>query len=147
MIQLNFPDCKVKTVYKNHDDYIFDEIRRKWVVLTAEEWVRIHCVNYLLNYKNVPKSMILVESQFKVYNTTKRLDVLVKRKDNSNFLLIECKAPSIKLNRQAVNQISRYNLVLKSQYLMITNGLNHIIYEIDESTNSYQVVNYIPNYR
>lgn len=147
MIQLNFPDCKVNTVYKNHDDYIFDEIRRKWVVLTAEEWVRIHCVNYLLNHKNVPKSMILIESQFKVYNTTKRLDVLVKRKDDSNFLLIECKAPSVRLNQQAVNQISRYNLVLKSQYLMITNGLNHIIYVIDESTNSYQVVNDIPNYR
>ena len=146
MIQLNFPDCKVNTVYKDYTDYIFDEIRRKWVILTPEEWVRIHCVNYLLNYKNVPKSMILVESQFKVYNTTKRLDVLVKRKDNSNFLLVECKAPSVTLNQQVLNQISRYNLVIKSQHLMITNGLNHLIYMIDESNKSYQIIENIPQY-
>lgn len=146
MIQLNFPDCKVNTVYKDHTDYIFDEVRRKWVILTPEEWVRIHCVNYLLNYKNVPKSMILVESQFKVYNTTKRLDVLVKRKDNSNFLLVECKAPSVTLNQKVLNQISRYNLVIKSQHLMITNGLNHLIYKLDESTKSYQTIENIPQY-
>lgn len=146
MIQLNFPDCKVNTVYKDHTDYIFDEVRRKWVILTPEEWVRVHCVNYLLNYKNVPKSMILVESQFKVYNTTKRLDLLVKKKDNSNFLLVECKAPSVTLNQKVLNQISRYNLVIKSQHLMITNGLSHLIYKLDESTKSYQTIENIPQY-
>ena len=125
---------------------IFDEIRKKFVVLTPEEWVRQHVVQYLIVEKNYPKSHINVEKQLLLNGTKKRYDVVVFNKDGTIHLIVECKAPIIKISQDTFDQIARYNLVTDATYLMVTNGLQHYYCQLDYIEERYQFLRELPEF-
>lgn len=147
MQKLNFPAYKFRFKNKENKALIFDEIRKKFIVLKPEEWVRQHCVQYLIKEKNYPKSLINVEKSLKINDLTKRYDIVVYNSDGSIHLIVECKSPKIKITQDTFDQISRYNLALKASYLMVTNGLNHYYCNIDFSKESYNFLKDIPSYK
>ncbi len=147
MQQLNFPSYNFR--FKNNENKIsiFDEIRKKFVILTPEEWVRQNVVKFLLEEKRYPKSYINVEKLIKINDLNKRYDVVVFEPDGKIFLLIECKAPEVKISQQTFDQIARYNLVLNASYLMVTNGLNHYFCQTDFENEKYNFLKELPNYK
>lgn len=143
---LNFPPYSFRIKNSQNRQYIFDGIRKKFVVLQPEEWVRQHVLRYLVFTKNYPKSLINVEKQLTINNLKKRYDVVVFNPDGSIFLLIECKAPEINITQAVFDQIARYNLQLKSKYLMVTNGLAHYYCEMDHKNEKYMFLEDIPEF-
>lgn len=123
--ELNFPTYQFR--FKNSENKlkIFDEIRKKFVVLTPEEWVRQHCIHYLIQEKGFPKSLINVEKELLINTLKKRYDIVVFHPNGNIHILIECKAPKISITQKTFDQIAQYNLSLKADFLMVTNGLNH----------------------
>jgi len=146
MQALNFP--KVKFRFKKNGEliFIFDEIRRKFVLLTPEEWVRQHVVHFLIDVKKYPKSHINVEKQILVNNSVKRYDIVVFDQAGNYFLLVECKAPQIEITQSTFDQIARYNSAIHSQFLMVTNGLNHYFCKINTLQSGYQFLIDLPIY-
>lgn len=126
---------------------IFDSIRKKFVILQPEEWVRQHCVEFLIQEKNYPKSLINVEKELKLNGLSKRYDIVVFNKDGSIHLMVECKAPSIKISQHTFDQIARYNLQLDATYLMVTNGFEHYYCSMDFENEQYQFMRDIPSYQ
>ncbi len=147
MQQLNFPACEVQLKNRENKPYIFDQIRKKWVLCTPEEWVRIHCLNYLTQTLDYPASWIKVENEIKLYNTRKRFDIMVMDPTEGNFILVECKAPNIPLDQHVFDQIARYNLQVKSRFMMLTNGLNHYFCAMDYENQHYQFIKELPKYK
>ena len=127
-ITLKYPLFKAKIKKQKKQTYIFDEIRKKWLVLSPEEWVRQHLINYLINHKNYPVNFISIEKELILNNIKKRYDVVIYNKQLIPKILIECKAPYIELNTGVIEQALRYNLVLKANYVMITNGVSDLIF-------------------
>ncbi len=127
-ITLKYPLFKAKIKKQKNQTYIFDEIRKKWLVLSPEEWVRQHLINYLINHKNYPVNFISIEKELILNNIKKRYDVVIYNKQLIPKILIECKAPYIELNTGVIEQALRYNLVLKANYVMITNGVSDLIF-------------------
>lgn len=125
---------------------IFDEIRKKFVILTPEEWVRQHVVRYLLEEKKYSKSYINVEKRITINGMTKRYDVVVFNPDGSIFVLIECKAPEVTITQNVFDQIARYNMVLQANYLMVTNGLQHYFCQMDFKNEQYNFLRDLPEY-
>lgn len=146
MQQLNFPSYTFRFKNSENKVSIFDEIRKKFIVLTPEEWVRQHVVQFLLEEKKYPKSLINVEKVLMVNGLRKRYDVVVFNSDGSIFVLIECKAPAIKIAQATFDQIARYNMTMKSQFLMVTNGLNHYFCQMDFENEKYAFLENLPNY-
>jgi len=132
-----------ESIYKR---YIFDVVRKKDILLTPEEWVRQHCVHYLLQEKKYPQSLINVEKKIKVYGRDKRYDVIVYTPQGDVTLLVECKAPHVPIDQTVFDQIARYNLSVNSQYLMVTNGLHHIYCQMDYTAQAYHFLKDIPAY-
>ena len=147
MQKLNFHKYSFRFKSSENKTLVFDEIRKKFVVLAPEEWVRLHVVQFLLKEKNYPKSLINVEKQLKLNNTVKRYDVVVFNNDGSIFLIVECKAPSVAITQQTFDQIARYNLALEAKYLMVTNGLEHFYCQMDFENERYIFLKEIPNYK
>ncbi|POR19565.1 restriction endonuclease subunit R, partial [Flavobacterium columnare] len=114
--------------------------------LTPEEWVRQNVIRFLLEEKKYPKSCINVEKLIKINDLIKRYDIVVFQPNGSIFLLIECKAPEVKISQQTFDQIARYNLVLNAQYLMVTNGLNHYFCKMDFENEKYIFLHNLPEY-
>ena len=146
MQQLHFPNYNFR--FKNNENKvsIFDEIRKKFIILTPEEWVRQHVVQFLMLEKKYPKSLINVEKVLKINDLRKRYDVVVFNPDGSIHILVECKAPEIKISQNTFDQIARYNLVLKAKYLMVTNGLNHYFCQMDFENEKYVFLKELPIY-
>jgi len=144
--KLNFPTYTFR--FKNSENklLIFDDIRKKFVVLQPEEWVRQHCVAYLIQNKNYPQSLINVEKELKINNLKKRYDIVVFNPNGSIHLMVECKAPTININQETFNQIALYNLKLNATYLMVTNGINHYYCQMDFENERYNFLKDIPNY-
>ncbi len=147
MQQLNFPNYKFRFKNSENKIAIFDEIRKKFVILTPEEWVRQHVVQFILQQKQYPKSHINVEKLVKVNSTIKRYDIVVFNADGSIKILVECKAPEIKISQDTFDQIARYNMVLNAEYLMVTNGNNHYFCQVDFENEKYQFLADIPAYK
>ena len=147
MIKLNFPNYSFRFKNSENKVAIFDEIRKKFVALTPEEWVRQHVVKYLLLEKKYPKSLINVEKLVKVNGLNKRYDIVVFQPNGEIFLLIECKAPEVAISQQTFDQIARYNLKLNAQFLMVTNGLNHYFCQMDFENEQYVFLKEAPEYR
>ncbi|MBK7097499.1 MAG: type I restriction enzyme HsdR N-terminal domain-containing protein [Sphingobacteriales bacterium] len=122
MITIHFPEPDFKIQQKDGQPYIFDNIRKKWLLLQDEEWVRQNFINYLLKVKNYPKTIIAIEKEIQLGELRKRFDILVFDKEHKPWMLIECKAQGVKLNTGTFDQILRYNISLPSKYLIITNG-------------------------
>ncbi len=144
MQKLNFPAYRFRLKNSENKTAIFDEIRKKFVILTPEEWVRQHAVQWLLQEKKYPISHLNVEKSLKVNGLVKRYDALVFKPDGSIFLLVECKAPEVKITQEVFDQIARYNLTLDAQYLMVTNGLNHYFCQMDFQNQRYQFLADLP---
>ena len=125
MEKLNFPMFNLPTKSKENKNFIFDSIRKKWLILTPEEWVRQHCVQYLINNKGYPIGLIQVEKRLKVNQREKRYDIVCFNQEGKINLLVECKRPDVKITQRTFDQISQYNYALKSDLIMITNGLEH----------------------
>ncbi len=145
MQKLNFPEYSFRFKNSENKPLVFDEIRKKFMVLTPEEWVRIHVVRFLIKEKCYSKSLINVEKQLKLNDITKRYDVVVFNNDGSIFLIVECKAPSVPITQLTFDQIARYNLALKSEYLMVTNGLEHYYCQMDFENQRYIFLKDIPD--
>lgn len=146
MQKLNFPEYNFR--FKNSENRvaIFDEIRKKFILLTPEEWVRQHVIKFLLQDNNYPKNYTNVEKVLKINGLTKRYDAVVFEPDGSVFLLVECKAPSVKITQDTFDQIARYNMVAKARYMMVTNGLNHYFCQMDYNEEKYIFLRELPEF-
>ncbi|WP_026839141.1 type I restriction enzyme HsdR N-terminal domain-containing protein [Gillisia sp. JM1] len=147
MQKLNFPQYTFR--FKNSENKIaaFDEIRKKFIILTPEEWVRLHTVQYLISEKKYPKSLINVEKQLKIGKRIKRYDVVVYNSKGDIHIIVECKAPSIKITQDTFDQIARYNMSLDANYLMVTNGLDHHFCQLDYELEKYHFLQSLPEYQ
>lgn len=144
MRDLNFPKFEFRFKINENKRFIFDEIRKKYVLLTPEEWVRQHVVRFLIHVKGYRKSYINVEKIVKINNMNKRYDIVVFNEKGGIFLLVECKEPAVTINQTVFDQIARYNLSLNAQFLMITNGLNHYYCKLDYKQKKYQFLTDLP---
>ena len=146
MQKLNFPSYAFKLKSSENKTLIFDIVRKKYVIVTPEEWVRQHVVHFLLKEKNYPISLIAIEKQLKINKRVKRTDIIVFNKQGTPEILIECKAPSVKITQTTFDQIARYNLSANSNFLMVTNGLAHYFCQIDTDKETYIFLEDIPSY-
>ena len=146
MQNLNFPSYNFRFKNSENKVSIFDDIRKKFIILTPEEWVRQNTIQFLLQEKNYPKAYLNIEKLIKINDIIKRYDIVVFQPDGTIFLLIECKAPGIKITQQTFDQIARYNLTLKAQYLMVTNGLNHYFCQMDFEKEQYVFLKELPEF-
>jgi len=144
---LCFPNYEFRIKNRHNKKYIFDLIRKKFILLTPEEWVRQNCIMFLINEQKVPKVLINVEKKIKVNNLTKRYDIIVYKPNGSVFLLVECKSPKVNINQETFNQISIYNSEIIAEYLMLTNGLFNYYCSIDYSNQCYKFVKDFPKYK
>lgn len=143
---MNLPTYPFKIKSSENKYFIFDIVRKKYMVLTPEEWVRQHIVHFLIEEKNYPISLIAVEKKIIVNKLTKRTDILVFNANGVPNIIVECKAPSVKITQDAFDQIARYNLKLKANYLIVTNGLTHFYAVMDLENERYVFLENIPNY-
>ncbi len=121
MIKITYPPYQPKIKAEAGGDFIFDEVRKKWVMLTPEEWVRQNFLQYLTRVKKYAASLIAVEKQVQLNDLKKRFDIVVY-KDDTPWMIVECKAMEVALDESVHSQILRYNLSLQVQYLVYTNG-------------------------
>jgi len=147
MVVLNLPQAKLKIKSKENKQYIFDIIRKKDVVLTPEEWVRQHILHYLIEKKGYPKSIIAVEKQLIINTLKKRFDILIFNQKGQPEIIIECKAPKVKITQKTFDQIARYNLKLNANYLMVSNGLEHFNCKLDAVNERYVFLEDLPEYK
>jgi hypothetical protein len=146
MQKLHFPTYNFRFKNSKNKVSIFDVIRKKFIILTPEEWVRQHVIHFLIAEKKYPKSLINVEKILKVNGLDKRYDIVIFNTDGSIYILVECKSPKIKITQATFDQIARYNLSMKAEYLMVTNGLNHYFCNMDFENEKYEFLREIPDY-
>src|SRR3989339_1264565 len=131
MIPLNYPQYQFRLEETDGKIKIFDELRKLWLILTPEEWVRQHVVKYLIQEKKYPASLIAIEAGIEVNKLKKRCDIVVFDNTGTPKMIVECKAPEIKITQKVFDQIASYNMKLKVDFLLITNGLKNFCCEID----------------
>ena len=142
MQKLNLPDCNLKIKEEEGNQFVFDIIRKKYVLLIPEEWVRQHFIHLMINYLGYPKSLISLEFPLTYFKSGKRSDIVLTDKSGDPFLLIECKSAEVKLDSGTLNQISVYNKILKAPFIAITNGLKHFIWKFEKG--SYTAITEFP---
>ena len=147
MENLNFKNYHLKTKIKENKQYVFDEVRKKYIILTPEEWVRQNCIQFLIHEKKYPKSLISVEKKLSINTLTKRYDIIIFNSSGEIYLLVECKSPKVKISQKTFDQLSRYNLAFKSRYVMVTNGLTHYFCEVDYVNKKYSFLKEVPSYK
>jgi hypothetical protein len=125
---LKYPSFDVRLRNKGAQTQIFDQVRKKWLALTPEEWVRQHFVNYLISEKKIPASLISIEKELQLNDLRKRYDVVVFDHALKPWLIVECKAPYIPLSGSVVEQALRYNMVIGAEFLMLTNGVADLVF-------------------
>ena len=130
MIQLNLPAITPKLKKDQGKVWIFDIIRKKYVVLTPEEWVRQHFVHHLIQNHHYPKSLFRIEGSLAYNQMQKRSDILIRDREGKPWMLVECKSASIKLTQKAFNQISVYNMTVGATFLAVTNGMVHYCWHV-----------------
>jgi len=143
---LQLPPYPFKIVDEGGTLMLFDEIRKKHIVITPEEWVRQHFVQYLINQKGYPRTLIKLEGGLKVHGKARRTDILVFNPKGERILLIECKAPSVKIDQKTFDQVARYNMVHKVTLLAVSNGLQHYYCRINFDEKNYLFIEELPGY-
>lgn len=146
MHALNLPDFNCDIRKLNENTTIFDAIRKKHVVLTPEEWVRQHFVNYLIAHLNYPKSLIKLERGHSFNTLQKRSDIIIFSRSGAPYMLVECKASHIKIEQKVFIQASVYNKTIQAKFLVVTNGMQHFCCKIDNETNSYVFMDQLPKF-
>jgi hypothetical protein len=146
MQELNLPTYDYRLKKDGEQVRIFDPLRKKYVALTPEEWVRQHFVNFLLTDKSVPAGLVVLEKKIIMNTMTRRPDILVYDKTADPVMIVECKAPEVKISQDTFDQIARYNSVIRAPYLIVTNGLQHYCCLMDHENNSYRFLEDVPDY-
>ncbi|SEB83930.1 Type I restriction enzyme R protein N terminus (HSDR_N) [Tenacibaculum sp. MAR_2009_124] len=146
MQKLNLPTFNFKLKSNENKTLIFDCLRKKYLVLTPEEWVRQHFVMYLMEVKKYPASLIAVEKQLTINQLKKRTDIVIFDKQGTPNIIVECKAPKVKITQATFDQIARYNLKLNADFLVVTNGLEHFYCMLDTENERYVFLRDIPEY-
>ena len=146
MVDLNIPEQNIEIKSINSKNYIFDLIRKKHLLLTPEEWVRQNLVSYFINNLHYPKGLIKTESSLKYNNLKKRSDILIYNNDMTHYMIVECKSYKMKLNKSHLNQSAMYNKIYRSRYLMVSNGMEHIVCEYDWENETFKFRNSIPKF-
>lgn len=146
MQRLNLPTYSFKLKSEGGRNLIYDEIRRRYVILTPEEWVRQNFVRYLVSEKSFPASLIELEKTFVYNQMTKRTDVLVYDRKGVPVFMIECKAPAVHVNQDVFDQIALYNLKFNVPFLAVTNGIHHYCCMYKAGKGGYRYLNDIPDY-
>lgn len=143
---LNLPEYEHRFKQEGKKTKIFDQVRKKFLVLTPEEWVRQNFVRFLIQEKNYPSSLIAIEKGLKVNQLFKRCDILIHNNYGKAMLLVECKSPNVKLSSETYHQAATYNMSLKLPFLVVTNGIQHFCSRIDFEKSSYSFLEDIPEY-
>ncbi len=146
MQKLNFSECEFRFRKDAGTVSIFDAVRKKFIVLTPEEWVRQHAVQFLLTDRDYPKSLINVEKVLKINGLVKRYDIVVFNPDGSIRVLVECKAPEVAISQSVFDQIARYNMAMDAEFLMVTNGLDHYFCQMDYANKRYNFLRELPKH-
>jgi hypothetical protein len=147
--QLNFPGYNFKLQKASPDGQsikIFDIVRKKFLLLTPEEWVRQHLIHYLVNDRQFPLSLLSVEKKIVLNGLTKRTDIVAFGMNHKPFLLAECKAPDIIIDQKVFDQAARYNMVLNTRFYVLSNGLQTYCCEVDHVRTAYNFLPGIPSY-
>lgn len=146
MEPLNFPKYAFRFKSKENNILVFDEVRRKFVSLLPEEWVRQNCIQYLIKEKGYPASRMLVERQYKRNGLQRRIDLAVCDLNGKIAILVECKAPHVDIDQVVFDQIARYNLEFQATFLMVTNGHKHIYCKMDYEHKKYIYLRELPEF-
>lgn len=146
MFALNLPAFDARITQRNGKNVIFDVIRRRYVALTPEEWVRQHFTHFLLKEKGYPQGLLANEVQINLNGTRKRCDTVLYNRDLTARMIVEYKAPTVEITQAVFDQITRYNMVLKVDYLIVSNGLNHYCCWMDYANQTYVFLPGIPHY-
>jgi len=146
MLSLNFPSYNFRFKSSENKQQIFDIIRKKFVSLQPEEWVRQHVIHYLSVDKKYPTSLINVEKTLSLNGLRKRYDVVVFNSDGSIHILVECKSPNVTVSQVVFDQIARYNMKMQAEYLMVTNGLEHFYCNMNYEEEKYSFLRQIPDF-
>ncbi|NLI35852.1 MAG: type I restriction enzyme HsdR N-terminal domain-containing protein [Bacteroidales bacterium] len=146
MLSLNLPVFKTNIIQKGENRMIFDILRKRYVKLTPEEWVRQHFIHFLVEHKHYPQALLANEVGLDLNNTKKRCDTILYRRDLTPLMIIEYKAPQINIAQKVFDQIARYNIVLRVDYLIVSNGLQHYCCKMDYEHQTYSFLTDIPDY-
>ncbi|MFV0310018.1 MAG: type I restriction enzyme HsdR N-terminal domain-containing protein [Dysgonomonas sp.] len=146
MLDLNLPPFNINVKKTDGRLSVFDRLRRKFVTLTPEEWVRQHFINYLITEKGYPQALMANEIQINLNNQKRRCDSIVYDKTISPLVIVEYKSPDVEITQAVFDQIVRYNIVLKVKYLIVSNGLSHYCCRMDYSTQTFEYLADIPTY-
>ena len=146
MLELDLPPFDRKITKKDDKPFILDVIRRQYVALTPEEWVRQHFVHFLINHKGFPHSLMANEVQLKLNGMSRRCDTVAYDRALRPRVIVEYKAPSVTITQQVFDQICRYNMVLQVDYLIVSNGLAHYCCKVDYNTRSYSFLKEVPSW-
>ena len=144
-LQLPAIDARIRPG-KIGKDEIFDIIRKRWVRLTPEEWVRQHFLHYMTGTLGFPPSLIAVEAEIRYNNMPKRFDLLAYNSSGKPVMVVECKAPSVEITQAVFDQAAMYNMTVEAAYLAVTNGLTHYACRIDHVKRSYEFLREIPSF-
>lgn len=142
MIIINYPEPSFRIKKEKDKEFIFDTLRKKWLLLTPEEWVRQNVVQYLIQEKKYPASLIAVEKEIQLGELKKRFDILVYNQQHQPWMMIECKEAQVSLEEKVLEQVLRYNISRPVEYLIITNG--NLTYGWHRKNNDLQVIDEIP---
>ena len=146
MFALSLPPFEANITNKNNHPQIFDILRRRFVALTPEEWVRQHFIHFLINHKGYPSSLMANEISIQLNGMTRRCDSVLYASDGTPRMIIEYKSPNIKINQKVFSQIMSYNHVLRVPYLILSNGIEHFCCHIDYTTQKIVFLKEIPDY-
>jgi len=146
MQRLNLPTYSFNIKSEGERKYIFDGIRRKYILLTPEEWVRQNFIRYLSEEKQYPLSLFGVEMHFRINKLSKRGDIILFNRKGEAKVIVECKAPAVRINQKAFDQIARYNMKFRVDYLIVTNGMQHYCCRMDYEKGTYTYLEEIPSF-
>ncbi len=147
MIELNLPVFEYNLKEAEGKIWIFDIIRKRYIVLTPEEWVRQHFVHYIITELKYPRALIKIESGLQFNQLRKRSDIVVHNREGAPWMIIECKSPDQKLNQKTLEQVTVYNNTLKATYVSVTNGLIHLCCKVDWIERSNSLLKAFPEYQ
>jgi len=146
MQPLNLPTYNLKLKEQAGQVLIFDSIRKKYLLLTPEEWVRQNFIHFLVEDKKYPASLVAIEVGLKYNTLQKRADVVIYNKAGKPHLIVECKAPEVKISQDVFHQIAVYNMSFRVNYLVVTNGMDHFCCVMDYELNTYRFLQMIPDF-
>lgn len=146
MQKLNLPPFDFRLKKEGEKHFIFDDIRKKYILLTPEEWVRQNFIRFLIQHKKYPRSLMAIEKQITINNKLFRFDLVGYQRSGQPYLIAEFKAPGVKITQQAFDQVVRYNMALKVKLVIVSNGLQHFVCGIDYENDSYNFLKEIPDF-